>query len=102
TGGGTVNVSGSNNTITATTGTAVNLSGVGGAVSLMSVSANGGANGLVLQNTTGSFIVTGDGNDTSVGGNGSGGTISNMSGADGAVAGTGVYLSNAQNVTLRR
>jgi len=56
----------------------------------------------VLQNTNGSFTVTGDGVNTAVGGNSSGGTIQNMSGADGAIAGNGVYLNNTQNVTLRR
>jgi hypothetical protein len=109
TGGGTVNVSGSNNTVISTTGTAVNLNGVGGAISLTSVSANtaqaaGASNGIAIQNTLAgfSFTVDGDGSNTTVGGNGSGGTISRMEGGDGAVAGNGVYLSSTQNVTLRR
>jgi len=71
-------------------------------MALASVSASGGANGIILMNTSGSFTVDGDGVDTTVGGNGSGGTISGMTGADGATAGTAVYMDNAQNVTLRR
>src|SRR5690606_24482583 len=61
-----------------------------------SISANGGPNGIVLSNTgtTGGFQVTGSG------AHGSGGTIQNTTGADGATAGNGVYLLNAQNVTL--
>jgi hypothetical protein len=90
--------------VTTTTGTAVSIGGAasGGTFTFRSVSASGGANGIVLQNTTGSFTVTGDGTNTTRGGNASGGTIANMAGGDGASAGTGVYLSNAQNVTLRR
>lgn len=71
-------------------------------MSLGSVTATGGPNGIVLTNTSGSFTVNGDGTNTAVGGNGSGGTISGMTGADGAVAGTAVYLNNATNVALRR
>ena len=64
-------------------------------------------NGIVVQNLAGSFTVNGDGANTSVGGNGSGGTISNMIGADSTAqtapfAGVGVYLNNVQNITLRR
>jgi uncharacterized repeat protein (TIGR01451 family) len=69
---------------------------------LASVSTSGGPNGIVLMNTSGSFTVDGDGSNVTLGGNGSGGTISGMTGADGATAGTAVYLDNAQNVTLRR
>jgi hypothetical protein len=71
-------------------------------VALTSVSATGGANGILLRNTSGSFTINGDGANLSVGGNGSGGTISGMTGADGATAGSGVYLENASNVALRR
>jgi putative Ig domain-containing protein len=106
---GTVNVSGSNNTITSTTGTAVNLNGVGGTVGLRSVTANvaqaaGAANGIAIQSTVAgfSFTVDGDGSNTAVGGNSTGGTISRMEGADGAVAGNGVYLSSTGGITLRR
>ncbi|MGR8981277.1 MAG: beta strand repeat-containing protein [Gammaproteobacteria bacterium] len=91
-----------NASVHASTGAAVNINGGNLAVSFTSVSANGGSNGIVLQNTTGSFTVNGDGTNTAVGGNGSGGTISNMSGSDGTTAGIGVHLNNAANVTLRR
>ncbi|MEZ5577673.1 MAG: hypothetical protein R3F44_19345 [Candidatus Competibacteraceae bacterium] len=47
--------------VTSTTGTAVNLSSLNGTVTLTSVSANGAANGIVLDTTTGSFTVTGSG-----------------------------------------
>jgi hypothetical protein len=72
------------------------------AISLGSVSTSGGTNGIFLRNTSGSFTVNGDGTNTSVGGNSTGGTIANMSGADGTTAGIGVYLENVQNITLRR
>jgi predicted enzyme related to lactoylglutathione lyase len=84
--------------VTSTTGTAVNLSSVGGAFTFTSISANGtggtSGDGIVLQNTTGSFTVTGTGSA------GSGGTIQHEHGADGAVAGSGIYMSSAQNVSF--
>jgi hypothetical protein len=101
------------NTITSTSG-AISASGARAveitrstlttplAIALTSVSASGDANGIYLANTSGSFAVNGDGTNLAVGGNSSGGTISGMSGADGAVAGSGVYLDNASNVALRR
>ncbi|MBI4914265.1 MAG: hypothetical protein HY825_00315, partial [Acidobacteria bacterium] len=58
------------------------------------VSANGGANGIALIDTDGSFTVNG------TGAAGTGGTIQNSNGGDGATAGSGVYLSNATNVSL--
>ena len=73
------------------------------AVSLTSVSANSAPpNGIFLSNTSGSFTINGDGTNTSVGGNSSGGTISGATGADGAHSGIAVYLNNVTNVTLRR
>ena len=75
--------------VTATTGTAVNLNGVGGSISLTSVSSTGAASGIVLNNTTGSFAVTGTGTANS------GGTIQSTSGH-------GVNLTTAQNVSLDR
>ena len=72
------------------------------AMALTSVSTTGGPNGIFLRNTSGSFSVNGDGANTTVGGNNTGGTISGMTGADGATSGNGVYLENAGNVTLRR
>jgi hypothetical protein len=79
-------------------------------VVLTSVSTTNGTNGIILKNTSGSFSVIGDNANTSQGGNASGGTISNMSGADGSTSddgasngiGIGVYLNNATNVSLRR
>ncbi len=70
-------------------------------VSLDSVSANGGTIGIWLQDTSGSFTVTGSGGACSPSSpTCTGGHIQNMSGADGAVAGNGIYLSNATNVSL--
>ena len=46
--------------------------------------------------------MNGDGSNSSVGGNSSGGTIGNKSGADGAVNGNGIYLNSTSNVVLRR
>jgi hypothetical protein len=94
-------------TITTTGATAVEITRAASAtplvISLTSVSATASApNGIYLKNTSGSFTVNGDGTNTAVGGNGSGGNIANTVGADGAIAGNGVYLDNAGNVTLRR
>ncbi len=96
--------------LTATTGTAVSLTGAGnsGSYSFRSVSANGGANGILLQNNTGSFTVTGNsaGNCGGVVVNNAtaptapaladctGGTIQNKA--------TGIRLDNVQNVSLTR
>ncbi|HEU5102114.1 MAG TPA: Ig-like domain-containing protein [Roseiflexaceae bacterium] len=79
--GGTLAVTGANNMIASTTGTALNVAntsiGASG-LTFQSISANGAVNGIVLNNTgsSGGLTVTGDGN-TSVGGNNSGGTIQN-------------------------
>ncbi|MEP7148788.1 MAG: Ig-like domain repeat protein [Acidobacteriota bacterium] len=104
-------------TITATSGTipstgtatAVEIVGTSAAsttplnITFTSVSASGGANGIILRNTSGTgFSIIGDNTNTAVGGNGTGGSFSGMSGADGAIAGNAVYLDNAQNVSLRR
>jgi hypothetical protein len=56
-------------------------------VTLSNVTANGGANGILLSNTSGSFTVNG-------------GTIQNTTGADGAVAGNGIYLADVTNVAF--
>ncbi len=85
----------SNNTITATGIVAVSISGVAGVnlgITLQSVSADGGTNGILLSNTTGSFMVVGDAGNTQ---NASGGTIQNCSG-------DGVSLSNCQGVELNQ
>jgi uncharacterized repeat protein (TIGR01451 family) len=92
------------------TATAVNISKSSGTtplnITLTSVSSNGGtASGIMIQNTSGGFTVDGDGANTTKGGNASGGTIANKDdgGTDNTTAvGTGVFLSNAMNITLRR
>jgi uncharacterized repeat protein (TIGR01451 family) len=80
--------------VTNTSGVAVSLNGGTLAASFTSVSASGGANGIALTNTTGSFAVTG------TGAAGTGGTIQNTTGANGTSGGIGVYMSNAQGVSL--
>lgn len=73
-------------------------------VTLTRVSANGAANGIVLTNTTGTsggFTVTGDGGScTAATPTCTGGRIQSTVGADGAVAGSGVYLNNTGPVSL--
>ncbi len=79
-------------TINSGNSTAVNISGnpVDLGISLTSVSATGATNGIRLNNTTGSFTVTGDGGGTQ---NASGGTILNATG-------DGVSLTSAAGVSL--
>ena len=62
-------------------------------MSLTLVSANGGTNGIVMTNTSGSFTITGNGGDVTQGGNGTGGTIQNMTGS-------GIMLSGVTNISL--
>ncbi|MEA2693387.1 MAG: hypothetical protein QOJ16_2774 [Acidobacteriota bacterium] len=99
TGGGTVNATGGGSTLTTTTATALNVVnttiGASG-LTFQSVSANGGANGIVLDTTgaSGGLTVTGTGTA------GSGGTIRNLAGADGAIAGIGVFLNKTSNISL--
>ena len=120
TGGGTVNVCDDNpcnsaatgsivNTLTSTTGTAINVVSTNiGANNLefKSISSSGGtAPGIILDTTgsSGGLKVVGDGTNTSVGGNSTGGIISNKSGSDGSTSqGIGIYLNNTSNVVLRR
>jgi hypothetical protein len=99
TGGGTVQLTGASNTVNATGGgTAVNVQNTtigGSGLTFQSVSASGGGSGIVLVSTgAGGLQVTGAGT------HGSGGTVVNSSGADGAIAGNGVYIQNATGVTL--
>lgn len=99
TGGGTVNVTGAGNTIASSGATAlsvVNTTIGASGLSFRSISAAGGPNGIVLDNTgaINGLQVTGSGAA------GSGGTIANVSGADGSSAGIGVYLNGARNVSL--
>ncbi len=75
-------------TIVNTTGTPVNLTNGNLAATFKSISANGAASGIVLNTTTGSFAVTGDGTTA-----GTGGTIQSTTGA-------GVSLTNATNISL--
>ncbi|MCA0055374.1 hypothetical protein [Mesorhizobium sp. B261B1A] len=87
TGGGTVTVTtGANpNTITSGTGTALNVAnttiGASG-LTFRSISANGAANGIVLNNTgtIGGLTVTGSGSTVTDGSDSSGGTIQNATG----------------------
>jgi hypothetical protein len=98
-GGGTISVTGSANTITSTTGTAltVNNTTIGSSgLTFRSVSANGGSNGIFLANTGSSGGLTVSGTGTV----GSGGTIQNMVGSDGATSGIGVYASVSANLSL--
>jgi hypothetical protein len=92
--------------ITSATGTAVEITRASSttplSMVLTSVSNSGAPNGIMLKNTSGSFTVVGDGANTTVGGNNTGGTISNATGANAATSGNAVYLENAGNVTLRR
>jgi VCBS repeat-containing protein len=91
-GGGTVDATGANNRIVSAGGTALNVVGttIGTAdLNFQSISATGGVNGIVLQNTgsAGGLNVTG------TGAGGSGGTIQNTSGA-------GVVATNTQDLNL--
>ncbi len=98
TGGGTVNATQNNtsivNTLTATTGTALNVAnttiGANG-LTFRSVTSTGGANGIVLNNTGTSGGLTVTGTSTTAG---TGGTISNKTG-------NGVDLRTTSNVTLK-
>jgi len=84
TNGGIVTVTGNNNEITTSTGSAINVQNtiIGGAgLNFRSVSVNGAVNGIVLNNTgSGSLSISGDGSTGIQGGNGSGGTIENTIG----------------------
>ncbi|MGZ8242458.1 tandem-95 repeat protein [Methylomagnum sp.] len=102
-----INVTGGNNTISSGTGTALKVasSTIGGSgLTFKSISASGGANGIHLDTTgsNGGLTVTGDGSNTSVGGNSTGGTLQGMVGGDGTTAGNAVYLKSTKNVVLRR
>ena len=82
TSGGTLTITGSNNTITTQSGTALNVANttIGGAnLTFKSIAANGGTNGIVLNNTgaSGHLAVTGDGTNVN---NASGGTLQNQTG----------------------
>ncbi len=111
---GTVDITGTTNTITSSTGTALDVEGAtigSSGITFESISSGSGGNtanaGIILENTgaTAGLTVTGDGN-ASQGGDGSGGTIEdktgslNISGTDGvsettsSTTGTGIFLKN--------
>jgi len=92
---GTLNVSAGANgsTVASAGGVAVDLSGMTLNVSLLSVSATGGTNGINLNNTTGSFSVTGSGTA------GSGGTIQNTSTRGAQFVNTGSVSLSSMNFT---
>ncbi|WP_218029109.1 beta strand repeat-containing protein, partial [Segetibacter aerophilus] len=97
TGGGTISVTqdaGTSNTITSTTGIALNVvsTTIGSAgVTFRSINSNGAANGINLSSTgAGGLTVTGDGGGAS---NGSGGTIS-------SATGKGIQLNSVSNISL--
>lgn len=113
TGGGTISVTGTGNTINASSGgtalNVVNTSIASTGLNFVSVASPGGsATGIILDNTgtaagNGGLTVNGDGTNTAVGGNSTGGIISGKSGADGSTTtGIDVYLNNTKNVVLRR
>ncbi len=98
--GGTVTATGAGSRVSSTTGTPLKIDSttIGAAdATFQSISANGAANGIVLNQTgsTGNLAVTG------TGAAGSGGTITNIRGADGSTAGIGVYLNQTSNPSLR-
>lgn len=80
TGGGTISMTGSGNTISSTTGIALNVVsttiGASG-LNFQSISSSGGPNGIVLNGTSGNLTVNGDGSGFA---NGSGGSLSNITG----------------------
>jgi hypothetical protein len=105
-GGGTVQVTGASNVITASSGTAISVANttIGAAgLSFRSVWATGGANGIILVNTgaLNGLQVTGSGGPCSrADASCSGGTLTGIVGADGATAGNAVFLRDVRNVSL--
>jgi len=92
--GHSVTVSGTDNTITSTGGIALNMSNStvgGGGVNFLRVSADGGSNGILLNNVAGGSINVG----ANALNNGDGGTIQNMTG-------NAVQLTNVSGFTLNR
>jgi hypothetical protein len=106
-----VSVAGTNTLVT-TTGTALKVvdTTIGPAgLTFRSISANGGANGIVLSNTgtSGGLTVTGAGGTCTESNQSgcSGGAIWNTTGGDDSSAtpgGTGIVLNNTRNVSLTR
>ncbi|HEX8453305.1 MAG TPA: Ig-like domain-containing protein [Longimicrobium sp.] len=103
-GGGSVTVQGSNNVIDLTTGSnaavALSVSGTtiaAGGLNFTRISANGGANGIFLNNTGSTAGLTVTGNGAAATPAGTGGTIQNTTGTDGSTSGIGIYLNNTVN-----
>lgn len=93
---GTLTVSGAGNSIASTTGTALDVSNTDlGGATFQSISANGAANGISLDNTgtTAGLTVTGGGSSAQ-GGDNSGGTIQ-------STTGHGIALANTANPSFR-
>ncbi len=112
TGGGTVNMANSDNTLTTTTGTALQVAnttiGASG-LTFRSISTNGATKGIVLDTTgsTAGLTVTGAGGTCTSSDTGgcSGGSILNSTGADDSSSspvGTGIVLKNTKAPSLTR
>ncbi|WP_395446292.1 inverse autotransporter beta domain-containing protein (plasmid) [Aminobacter sp. UC22_36] len=103
TGGGTVSATGASNIINSGTGTALNIvnTTIGAAdVTFQSITSSGGSATGIIVDTTGAL---GGLHVTGTGAAGSGGTIANKTGADGATTtGNGIYLNNTTDVRLDR
>ena len=107
---GTLNLT--SGTVDAAGARAINIDGPAGkttlGMTLTKVSANGGANGISIQDTDGSFTVAGSGgNCTEADQTCTGGLIQNTTGADvdpiaTHPSGAGVALRNASNISLTR
>lgn len=99
TGGGTVTVQGSGNSISSTTGTALNVvsTTIGGSgLNFRSIAANGSISGIILSSTgAGGLTVSGDGGVTN---NGSGGVIQNATGPGISLTSTGPISLGYMNV----
>jgi len=112
TGGGTVSATQNNtsivNTLTTTTGTALNVANTtigGSGLTFRSITSNGSgsARGIVLDSAgTGGLTVTGNGGSCTSAATCTGGTISNKTGADGTGNGIGIYVNNTSNVSITR
>jgi hypothetical protein len=93
TGGGNLTVNTGVNTISSGTGTALTVSSTtiaAGGLNFRSITANGGANGIFLDNTGSTAGLTVAGNGAA----GTGGTIQNTTGGDGTTSGIGIYLNS--------
>lgn len=88
----TLEVTGTTNTIVTTTGTGLSIADTGisaNGATFESVSADGAAQAIVLNNVTGGLVTVGEGGTTA----GDGGTLAN-------ITGTAISITNAENVTI--